>query len=120
MEIKGHIIHVLAPQSGTSKATGKEWKIQEYVLETDGQYPSKVCFQLSGARIEQYPVEIGDEVVVSYDLDSREYNGRWYTSVRAWKIEKASVVAGAPVPPDMGSVPPPAIPPAEAGDDLPF
>lgn len=119
MEIKGHIIQVLPLQSGVGKASGKEWKIQEYVLETDGQYPAKVCFQLSGNRIDQYPVAVGDEVTVSFDLDSREYNGRWYTSVRAWKIEKAD--AGAPVPPDMGSVPPPPVPPmSESGDDLPF
>ena len=65
MEIKGRIIHVMPLQSGIGQVSGKEWKKQEYVLETQEQYPRKVCFQVSGNRIEQYPVSVGDEVVVS-------------------------------------------------------
>lgn len=88
MEIKGRIIQVLPLQSGIGQVSGKEWKKQEYILETQEQYPRKVCFQVSGNRIEQYPVSVGDEVVVSFDLESREAKGRWYTDVRAWKIER--------------------------------
>ena len=94
MEIKGKIIHVLPLQSGVGKASGKEWKKQEYVLETQETYPKKVCFNLFGDRIDQNPVQIGDDVTVSFDLESREFNGRWYTDVRAYRIEK-----GAGVPP---------------------
>ena len=120
MEIKGRIVQVLPLQSGIGQSSGKEWKKQEYVLETQDQYPRKVCFQRSGSRIEQYPVAEGDEVTVSFDLESREFRGRWYTDVRAWKIEKG---AGASVPPttptpDTDLLPPP--PPASAEDDLPF
>lgn len=95
MEIKGRIIHVMPLQSGIGQVSGKEWKKQEYVLETQEQYPRKVCFQVSGNRIEQYPVSVGDEVVVSFDLESREVKGRWYTDVRAWKIEKVQASAPA-------------------------
>lgn len=87
MEIEGKIIQVLPLQSGTSKM-GNPWKKQEYVLETADQYPRKVKFDFFGERVEQFPLAIGDEVKVYYDLESREFNGRWYTDVRAWKAEK--------------------------------
>ena len=82
MEIKGKIVQILPLQGGQTKAGG-EWKKQEYILETEGQYPKKVCFNLWGDRIEQYPVVEGEEVTVSFDLDSREFNGRWYTSSKS-------------------------------------
>ena len=73
MEIKGRIIHVLPLQEGVSKA-GNPWKKQEYVLETEEQYPRKVCFNLFGDKVDQYPAAIGEDVVVSFDLESREFN----------------------------------------------
>ena len=94
MEIKGRIIHVLPLQEGVSKA-GNPWKKQEYVLETEEQYPRKVCFQLFGDRVDQFPMAVGEEVVVSCDIESREYNGRWYTTVRAWKVDKVGEQAAA-------------------------
>ena len=87
MEIEGKIIVKLPPQSGTSKA-GNAWNKQEYVLETMEAYPKKVCFILFGDRANQYPMEVGDYVRVSFDIESREFNGRWYTDIRAWKAEK--------------------------------
>ena len=71
MEIKGRIIHVLPLQEGVSKA-GNPWKKQEYVLETEEQYPRKVCFNLFGDKVDQYPAAIGEDVVVSFDLESLE------------------------------------------------
>ena len=118
MEIKGRIIHVLPLQEGVSKA-GNPWKKQEYVLETEEQYPRKVCFNLFGDKVDQYPAAIGDDVVVSFDLESSEFNGRWYTDVRAWKIEK--VQASAPAHGEGTVTPPPAdFEPNAQTDDLPF
>ena len=118
MEIKGKIIHVLPLQEGVSRA-GNPWKKQEYVLETEEQYPRKVCFNLFGDKVDQYPAAIGDDVTVSFDLESREFNGRWYTDVRAWKIEKsAPAVQGVPdMPPMPNDIPP--FPPAPAASDMP-
>jgi hypothetical protein len=96
MEIRGRIIQVLPLASGTSKS-GNPWKKQDYILETLDQYPRKVNFNLFGDRVDQYPVQVGEEVVVSFDLESREFNGRWYTDVRAWKIEKEDAAPQAPV-----------------------
>jgi hypothetical protein len=134
MEISGKIIIALPEVSGTSKA-GNAWKKREYVLETQETYPRKVFFNFFGEKVDQYPLNVGDEVTVSFDIDSREFNGRWYTDIRAWKAEKGGAAAGAPAPqPGFGAAPaapatnipgdfPPApadLAPAGASDDLPF
>jgi len=86
MEIKGKIIECLPVKSGQS--SNGEWRKQEYVLETDGQYPKKVCFMAWGDKIDQFAIQQGESVEVSIDLESREYNGRWYTDVKAWKVSR--------------------------------
>ena len=87
MEVTGKIIQKLELQSGTSKA-GNAWTKQEYVLETIENFPKKIHFDFFGERANQYPLEVGDTVTLSFDIESREYNGRWYTSIRGWKAEK--------------------------------
>ena len=97
MEISGKIIQVLPEQGGVSKTSGKEWKLQAYVLETQEQYPRKVHFEVFGEdRIKANPCQLDDIVTVSFDIESREFNGRWYTSIRAWKIQQGVVDATAP------------------------
>jgi hypothetical protein len=92
MEITGKIIQVLPEQSGVSKTSGKEWKLQAYVLETQEQYPRKVHFEIFGDdRIKSNQCNIDDMVTVSFDIESREFNGRWYTSIRAWRIVDAAL-----------------------------
>ena len=86
MEITGEIIECIPVKSGQS-ANG-EWRKQEYVLQTDGQYPKKICFMAWGEKIEQFAIQQGETVQVSIDLESREYNGRWYTDVKAWKVSR--------------------------------
>ena len=98
MEISGKIIQVLPEQGGVSKTSGKEWKLQAYVLETQEQYPRKVHFEVFGEdRIKANPCQLDDVVTVSFDIESREFNGRWYTSIRAWKIQQGIVDSAAPV-----------------------
>ena len=97
MEISGKIIQVLPEQGGVGKTSGKEWKLQAYVLETQEQYPRKVHFEVFGEdRIKANPCQLDDIVTVSFDIESREFNGRWYTSIRAWKIQQGVVEAAAP------------------------
>lgn len=86
MEIKGKIVELLPLKSGQS-ANG-EWRKQEYILETDSNYPKKICFMAWGDKIDQFALKQGDTVEVAVDLESREYNGRWYTDVKAWKVSK--------------------------------
>jgi len=111
-ELNGKIIAVLPVQTGEGK--NGTWKSQDYVIETGGQYPKKVCFNLFGDSIEKFNVGIDDELKVSYDLESREYNGRWFTSVRAWKVEK-EVSRGA-----ASSQVAEATPSSDSDSDLPF
>ena len=88
MEIAGKIKTVLPLQSGQSK-TGNPWKKQQFILETSGsQYPKSVCIMLWGDSIDKFAVQQGEDVVASIDIESREFNGRWYTDVKAWKIQK--------------------------------
>lgn len=116
MELKGKVIQLLQPQTGMGKKG--QWKKQEFIVETQAQYPKKVCLSAWGEKIDQFNLSIGDVVNVSVDLESREYNGRWYTEARAWKLEKDGSSGGS------YSAPPPTEEPYavdnSASDDLPF
>ena len=91
MDVVGKIIQVLPAQEGVGR-NGNPWKVQPYVLETLDQYPRKVHFEVFGAdRIKQNPCELDQLVTVSFDIESREFNGRWYTSIRAWRIQQGDV-----------------------------
>lgn len=88
LEITGKITQKLALQSGRS-AKG-EWSKQEFVLEVpDGNYTSNAVFNVWGAdkvkELEKY--NVGDSVKISFSISSREFNGRWYTDLRAWRIQ---------------------------------
>ncbi|WP_295888745.1 DUF3127 domain-containing protein [uncultured Thiohalocapsa sp.] len=87
MELTGKIIQILPEKSGTS-ARGP-WRKQEYVIEIPGEYPKQVCFMVWGERIDKLGIQQGQELTVHFDLESREYNGRWYTDVKAWRVEPA-------------------------------
>lgn len=128
MEFQGKIIEVLPVRSGVSKNSGSEWKVQQYVIESHGEYPRKMCFEVFGAdRISQFNIQPGEELTVSFDIESREYQGRWYTNINAWKVTRQTETA-APVPPVTADDPfaaPAApvatdFPPASSTDDLPF
>lgn len=92
MELKGKVIQMLAVQTGMGKKG--QWKKQEFIVETQAQYPKKVCLSAWGDKIDQFNLAEGDMVNVSVDLESREYNGRWYTEARAWKLEKNGAGGG--------------------------
>jgi hypothetical protein len=85
MEFNGKIIAVLPKQTGTT-AKGT-WQKQEFVVETfDAQYPKKACFNFWGDNVDKYPPIVGNIVKVSFDIDCREYNGKWYNDLRAWAL----------------------------------
>ena len=120
MDIKGKIVSCLPLASGTS-AKGP-WKKQDYILQTEEQFPKKICFVVWGEKIDEYALQNNDRVTASVDIESREFNGRWYTDVKAWKVVKE----GNPANSQNGgndSLPPlPPEPPLEEDvtDDLPF
>ena len=121
LKVKGTIKHILKAESGVSRA-GNEWKKQEFVIETSDQFPKNVCFTLFNDKFSLLEkVNQGDEVEVSFNVESREYNGKWFHNINAWKVEK--VVAGGfdqDSPPEfrMEDIPPE---PADDNEDgLPF
>ena len=119
LSVKGRIDQILQAQNGVSKA-GKEWNKQEFVIETDEQFPRKVCFTLFGDKTSLIDgIQNGEEVEVSFNLESREYNGRWFHNINAWKIDKVADNNLPEPPPEFaaGDIPPE--PDDEAGD-LPF
>lgn len=93
MEIEGKIIMDLPEEGGTSKA-GNPWRKKSYVLETLGQYPRKAKFDIFGDRIDSLRAEVGKTYRVSVDVESREFNGRWYTDLRAYAIQETNVANG--------------------------
>lgn len=130
MEFTGRIIAVLEARSGTARSTGNPWMMQDYVIEeTIGQYPKRMCFNVFGEdKIKNFNIQVGQELTVSFDVNAREYQGRWYNDIRAWKVEPAAQAA-APVQPIPAAAPfPPADNAAAAFDsnsgddtsDLPF
>ena len=135
MDLTGKIIAVLPASSGVSARTGNSWMSQDYVIEVPGQYPRKCVFRVFGEdRIKQFNIQMGEDITVSFDIDAREYNGRWFNDIRAFNIQRgvvapaAAPAAESPFPP-QGAAPqdatapfPPAQEPAGEGsaDDLPF
>lgn len=92
MELVGKIIQILPLQGGTSTRTGNPWSVQSFIIETQEQYPRKVCVELFGEeRIKANPLVLDEIVTVNFDIESREFNGRWYTSVRAWRVQAGAV-----------------------------
>ncbi len=132
MEIEGKIIAVLPQQSGVSSRTGNPWASQDYVIETHEQYPRKCCFRVFGAdKIQSMAIKAGEELRVSFDIDSHEYNGRWYNDIRAWKVERIDAAAAAAAQPPVAAAtsqaqpqgaqaPFPPAPEGDNNDDLPF
>lgn len=108
------MIQVLPLQTGSGK--NGEWKKQDIVVETDGQYPKKVCISVWGDKINANHLVVGNKLKIDFDIESREYNSRWYTDVKAWKVE----VVGSNS--NSNDFPPPDLEPiaSNGNDDIPF
>lgn len=126
MEITGKIITACEPRGGVSQRTGNSWKMQEFVIETMEQYPRKCMFSVFGEdRLKEFHIQVGEVLTVSFDIDAREYNGRWYNDIRAWRVDRNAPQAPGMAP--VADIPAPAAPAAqtmapasEPEDDLPF
>jgi len=135
LELTGRLMRVLEMRTGMGRMG--EWKNQDFILEQPGQYPRSVCISLWGDKIEALKnFNIGDSVKAYIDVESREFNEKWYTSVKAWQLEKveatasaafsapASILPDVPPPASSADIPPASsadIPPSEGEmDDLPF
>ncbi|HYW35807.1 MAG TPA: DUF3127 domain-containing protein [Balneolaceae bacterium] len=86
IQLKGTVKKVLEEKSGQGK--NGPWRKRDFILETAGDFSRKVCITQWGDKIDQANVKEGEKVIVSIDIQSREYKGNWYTDVKAWKIER--------------------------------
>lgn len=100
MELAGRIIAILEAKSGTSSKTGNTWMMQEYVIEVPGQYPRHCAFTVFGEdRIKQLNIQMGEDLTVQFDIDARDYKGRWYNDFRAY-----NVIRGQQIPQPIQSI----------------
>ncbi|MDD4657229.1 MAG: DUF3127 domain-containing protein [Bacteroidales bacterium] len=99
LEIVGSLIKKTPVQSGTS-ARG-EWQKQEFIIKTQDNFPKEVCFNVWGAEkvSELTSYTEGELLKISFNVESREYNGRWYTDLRAWRIERTTPEGDSTYPP---------------------
>lgn len=116
MNIVAKITEIMPKVTGEGK--NGTWQKQDFVVETDGQYPQNICFTVWGDKIDVSRFEIGTRYSVDFDASSRRYNDRWFTELKAWKVAKeqgnAENGGGAP------SFSEGDFPPVEHSDDLPF
>jgi hypothetical protein len=122
MDITGQLIKIL-PETTGQGAKGP-WIKQEFVIETREQFPKKACFSIWGDKVDMLrKFGMSDMIKVSFNIESREHNTRWYTELRAWRVERAGDEIGAstPMPAYSNSTPAPASPlPVENTDGLTF
>jgi len=119
MQITAKLIQILPLQSGVSR--NGEWKKQDIVVETTERFPKKICISIWGDKVQPSQLKTGNMFTIDFDVESREFNGRWYTDVKAWKIESADTANNATAPPvNDYRFPEPPPPPPEQPDDFPF
>ncbi|MBR4216044.1 MAG: DUF3127 domain-containing protein [Bacteroidales bacterium] len=126
LEVGGKLTHLLERRSGVS-ANGTNWTSQDFVIEIPGQYPQSAVFNVYGDRVQLDQYQIGENIKVSFDIRGREYQGKWYNTLNAWKIERIGANNAQPTGQQPATQPagqpagPVEEPQASAqGDDLPF
>lgn len=132
MELAGKVVAILEARSGVSRTSGNGWKSQDFVIETHEAYPRRMMFNVFGEdKLNQFNIQMGEEINVSFDINAREYQGRWYNDIRAWKVDRVQVdPSGQPVQSAVPSGQPFEVAPAatqpqsfestDPADDLPF
>jgi len=123
MQFIGKLVQVLPAQTGQGK--NGEWRKQDIIVETDGQYPKKVCVSVWGDKLNNVKLDPGTSLTIDFDIESREYNGKWYTDVKAWRLAESTGAPASPAAPasanySRSSFPPASAEPASFDDDLPF
>lgn len=119
MQLKAKLTRILPLQTGTGR--NGEWKKQDIIVETLGQYPKQVCVSIWGDKLNGVTLTEQEVYLIDFDIESREYNGRWYTDVKAWRVKNEKEVDNNPssYAPPAEDMPHP-FSPSDEGKDLPF
>ena len=127
MEIQGKVIAILEPQRFVSSKNGNEYVTTVFVIETPGQYPKKVAMKVMGEdKFKQMGIVMGGTYNVSFDVESREWKGKYYTECQAWRTQRVDGTQEQTQQPSPAPTPAPSQAPvaekssSEAKDDLPF
>jgi hypothetical protein len=81
MNIKAKLLQLLPLQTGMGK--NGQWRKQDIIVETDGEYPKKICISIWGDKINEKHLIVGNNLLIDFEIESREFNDKWYTDVRA-------------------------------------
>ncbi len=115
LKIAGTVTEILPEQSGEGR--NGPWRKREFILETEGNYPKQICVAQWGDNIDKSNLQVGARITAHIDIQSREFNGRWYTDVKAWRVEQEQGEGGPP--PTAGEpIPEPSL--DDMDDSLPF
>lgn len=124
MELQGKVIAALPERSGVAQSSGNPWKIQEFVIEyQEGQYPRHMLFSVFGEeRLQRFNIQIGQTVLVAFDINAREWNGRWFNDIRAYDVRLVdpNAVSAQPAPMQNQAAPMGDAPMADANPTAPF
>ena len=123
MNITGKVYQILPEQKGEGR--NGPWSRQDFIIETEEQYPKKLCISVWNSKVDIEHLEKGDPVTVEISVESREYNGKWYTDVKASGLtvnKPKETQAEQPPAESFGEAPKHFYPEIKAGeeDDLPF
>lgn len=118
LQINGRVTDILEEQSGEGR--NGPWRKQEFILETGGQYPKQVCVVQWGENIDKFGISEGETITAHIDIQSREYNGRWYTDVKVWRVDREADGGGGPTPDAGEPWPEPPSDVVDEDDGLPF
>jgi len=122
IRLQGKVVQIQPEQGGQGK--NGPWRKRDFILEIPGKYPKKVCITQWGDNIDQQSVQEGMDITASVDIQSREYNGNWFTDVKAWKIEQGTGQQNAaelpPAPPSTEGFEIDTTAFDDIDDDLPF
>ena len=127
MELQGRVIYISEPRTGISKSTGNPWMTQDYVIETHEQFPKRMMFNVFGEdKIKQFNIQLGEELNVFFDINAKEFNGKYFNDIRAWRVDRVDPNQPAGSVPTAGSIdvgaqqPPFAQQPVQAPQQAPF
>lgn len=119
IEVSGKVNMLGQMQSGEGK--NGTWIRQDLIIETDDQFPKKICLSCWGDKAaEAKAFMVGEKIKASVNLESREFNGRWYTDVRVWKFEKSGMSSPSVSQPSVQSSPLDDYASQDSAGDLPF
>jgi hypothetical protein len=123
MNISGKFVQLLPEVKGEGR--NGPWTRQDFILETDDQYPKKVCISVWNSKVDAKNLKAGDPVTVEITVESREYNGRWYTDVKAvgmiaGKLKESGMASSASDSFSHNSVPEDVAAAEDSDNDLPF